>query len=489
MADHPDDRDDADEDPRDPQPDSTPDGTPGGASRQPRFGPEPTGSGSPDPGPAGQNPFAGTPLEQIFGALGGSMGGAPGAGGPAAGFGGQTPDLSALFGQMQQMFSGAGSDGSVDFGTARDVARKAVAAAGPDPAPHGGQVGAVADAVRLAESWLDRVTDVPAAATSSAAWSRAEWIEATGTSWRRLVEPIADNVVGAIGQAIPEEARAMAGPLIGILNQAGSAMFAQQIGQGLAGLATEVLSSTDIGLPMGPRGVAAVLPHNVAAFGEGLEHSPADVLLHVTLRECAHHRLFAHAPWLEQALVGAIDEFGSGTRIDVEAIEAQVREIDPTRPEAIAEAMQGGLFEPKRTPGQQHAVDRLETLLAFVEGWVDEVVAQAAADMPSAPALAEAVRRRRATGGPAEQTFASLVGLELRPRRLRDAANLWAAVRDRQGPAARDAAWTHPDLMPTAADLDDPLGFASGETADDGFDAALDELLSQEPDSSPDDER
>jgi putative hydrolase len=281
----------------------------------------------------------------------------------------------------------------------------------------------------------------------------------------------------------------MAGPLIGILNQAGSAMFAQQIGQGLAGLATEVLSSTDIGLPMGPRGVAAVLPHNVAAFGEGLEHSPADVLLHVTLRECAHHRLFAHAPWLEQALVGAIDEFGSGTRIDVEAIEAQVREIDPTRPEAIAEAMQGGLFEPKRTPGQQHAVDRLETLLAFVEGWVDEVVAQAAADMPSAPALAEAVRRRRATGGPAEQTFASLVGLELRPRRLRDAANLWAAVRDRQGPAARDAAWTHPDLMPTAADLDDPLGFASGETADDGFDAALDELLSQEPDSSPDDER
>ena len=104
-----------------------------------------------------------------------------------------------------------------------------------------------------------------------------------------------------------------------------------------------------------------------------------------------------------------------------------------------------------------------------------------------APALAEAVRRRRATGGPAEQTFASLVGLELRPRRLRDAANLWAAVRDRQGPAARDAAWTHPDLMPTAADLDDPLGFASGEqAADTDFDAELDRLLSEGPDEGPD---
>jgi hypothetical protein len=34
--------------------------------------------------------------------------------------------------------------------------------------------------------------------------------------------------------------------------------------------------------------------------------------------------------------------------------------------------------------------------------------------------------------------------------------------------------------MPTAADLDDPLGFASGESGDDDFDAALDELLSGE---------
>src|SRR3712207_7847253 len=38
--------------------------------------------------------------------------------------------------------------------------------------------------------------------------------------------------------------------------------------------------------------------------------------------------------------------------------------------------------------------------------------------LPSAAALRETVRRRRASGGPAEQTFATLVGLQLRPRRL-----------------------------------------------------------------------
>lgn len=418
----------------------------------------------PDP----RNPFAGTPMEQLFNAMGGA--------------GGQAPDLGALFGQMQQMFSGSG-DGPVDFDLARDTARKALAAAGPDPSPTSAQQGAVADAVQLAEAWLDRATDLPAGATRSAAWSRAEWVEASADTWRQLVEPIAESVVNAMGEAIPEEARAMAGPLIGILNQAGGAMFAQQIGQALAGLAGEVVSSTDVGIPLTTTGTAAVLPHNVAAFGEGLEHSAADVMLYTTLRECAHHRLFAHAAWLRPALVSTIEEFGRGTRIDISAIESQVQGLDPSRPDQLAEAMQGGLFEPERTPEQQAALDRLETLLAFIEGWVDDVVAQATRDtMPAAPALAEAVRRRRASGGPAEQTFASLVGLELRPRRMRDATTLWAALRDKKGTEARDAVWTHPDLMPTRADLDDPLAFAHDDDsapADDAFDAALDQLLSE----------
>jgi putative hydrolase len=151
----------------------------------------------------------------------------------------------------------------------------------------------------------------------------------------------------------------------------------------------------------------------------------------------------------------------------------------------VQEALAGGMFEPRTTPEQQAALTRLETVLALVEGWVDEVVGQATADrMPSAAPLREAVRRRRAAGGPAEQTFASLVGLELRPRRLRDAATLWGALRDREGSAARDAVWAHPDLVPTATDLDDPLGFRPGSTgtdqaadAPDDMDAALRQLL------------
>lgn len=409
-----------------------------------------------------QNPFAGTPMEQLFGA-----------------FSGGAIDMNQIMGQMQKMF--APHEGSVNFDLAKDVARHTVAAAGPDPSPNAAQQRAVDDAVRLAELWLDTATTLPPGATTAAAWSRAEWIEATSPMWQQLVEPIAEHVVKAMSEALPEDAKAMAAPLMGMLSQAGGAMFGQQIGQALGGLAGEVVSSTDIGLPLGADRVAAILPAGVEAFGEGLEHPGSDVLLYVALRECAHHRLFHHSPWLRSAMVGAIEEYGRGTRIDVSGIEAQMRNLDPSRPEDIQDALSGGLFDPERTPDQQRALDRLETLLALVEGWVDEVVTQATKDrMPAAAPLAEAMRRRRATGGPAEQTFAALVGLDLRPRRLRDATSLWAALRDRQGADARDLPWSHPDLMPTAADLDDPLGFAQGEhrsQSDTDFDVALGELL------------
>ena len=409
-----------------------------------------------------QNPFAGTPMEQLFGAF---------SGGPI--------DMSQIMGQMQKMF--APHEGSVNFDMAKDVARHTLAAAGPDPTPNAAQQRAVDDAVRLAELWLDTATSLPPGATTAAAWSRAEWVEATSPMWQQLVEPIAEHVVKAMGEALPEEAKAMAAPLMGMLTQAGGAMFGQQVGQALGGLAGEVVSSTDIGLPLGADRVAAILPAGVEAFGQGLEHPASDVLLYVALRECAHHRLFHHSPWLRSAMVGAIEEYGRGTRIDVSGIEAQMRSLDPSRPEDIQDALAGGLFDPERTPEQQRALDRLETLLALVEGWVDEVVSQATKDrMPAAAPLSEAMRRRRATGGPAEQTFAALVGLDLRPRKLREATSLWAALRDRQGADARDLPWSHPDLMPSAADLDDPLGFAQGEhrsQSDADFDAALGELL------------
>jgi putative hydrolase len=446
------------------------------------------------------NPFKGTPFEQIFNQFGGALGGLSGLpGGLGGAAGGQPgaggmPDLSALMSQMQAMM--APHAGSVNWNLAKDVARKTVAQQ-PDPSATDRQRTEVADALRLADHWLDPVTEFPSGVRATAAWSRAEWVEQTIEVWQRLVEPVAEHVVTAMGNALPEEARAMAGPLMGLLGQAGGAMFGSQVGQALGGLASEVLSASDIGLPLGPEGTAALLPANIATFADGLAVSADDVLLYLALREAAHQRLFAHVPWLRAHLVAAVEDFGRGTTIDVSKIESSMREIDPNNPASIAEALEGGLFEPEKTPAQQAALVRLETALALVEGWVDEVVGQATESrMPDAGKMQEAVRRRRAAGGPAESAFAALVGLELRPRRLRDASALWGSLRSRKGQSDRDAVWSHPDLLPTSADLDDPLGFQEGSVpstetlTDEAFDAALTDLLDREagpgdPDAPP----
>ncbi|HEU4568057.1 MAG TPA: zinc-dependent metalloprotease [Marmoricola sp.] len=427
------------------------------------------------------NPFKGTPFEQIFNAFGGAAGGTGGAGMPF--------DLSGLMGQMQAMMTPY--DGPVNWTLATDIARRTCAQE-PDPSPDRGAQTRVADAIRLADHWLDSATVLPSGVGTAAAWSRADWIEQTTGVWRVLVEPVAEHVVSAMGQAMPEEARAMAGPLLGILGKAGGAMFGAQVGQALGTLAGEVLTASDIGLPLGPEGKAALVVHNVAAFADGLDVSDDDVLLYLALREAAHQRLFRHVPWLRQHLISAVEDFGRGVTIDISGIEQSMSQIDPTNPQALQEALEGGLFEPHQTEAQKAALQRLETTLALVEGWVDEVVGQATADrMPDAAKLQEAIRRRRAAGGPAEQTFAALVGLELRPRRLRDASTLWGSLRSRQGQEGRDAVWAHPDLLPTAADLDDPLGFREDlaepdALSDEAWDSAIEELLRSE---GPDDGR
>jgi putative hydrolase len=377
-------------------------------------------------------------------------------------------------------------EGAVNWDFAKDLARQAVAQE-PDRSPDANDVSRLQDAARLAEHWLDGITEFPSTSATVEAWSRATWIESSMPVWQRLVEPVAESVVKAMGQSLPAEAQAMAGPMLGILNQLGAAMFSQQIGQAIGGLSQEVLSASDVGFPVGEPGRPAVVPTNVAAFGEGLAVDESDVLLYLVLRECAHQRLYAQAPWLRDHIFAAIEDYGRGISIDTSGIESTLSGLDPSNIEAVQEALSHGLFEQQHTPAQHAALTRLETALALVEGWVDEVVGQATDKaMPQAQALREAIRRRRAAGGPAEATFATLVGLELRPRRLRDASTLWGALRAAEGASARDAVWAHPDLLPTAADLDDPLAFAErGRAADDvdvtsdAFDAALAALLDE----------
>jgi putative hydrolase len=270
-----------------------------------------------------------------------------------------------------------------------------------------------------------------------------------------------------------------------VMRSIGGALFAMQLGQVVGQLAKEVVSGGDIGIPLMEDGTAALIPQNVDEFGDGLDIPIDQVQLYLAVRELAHARLFRHAKWLRLQLITQITAFAKGITIDTERLEELAEGFDPSNPEELREAMVSGALIPPKSDEQQEALARLETTLALVEGWVDVVTANATKLLPKADAVAETVRRRRASGGPAESAFATLVGLELRPRRLRDAAALWQAVTDAVGADARDDLWSHPDLLPQSADLDDPSKLVSRLTATangeepefDALDQALEDLL------------
>src|SRR3954451_14850770 len=379
------------------------------------------------------------------------------------GAGGDQPDLGAMLHQLGDLLSG--QSGPVNWNVAEQSAMQAI---GADAGTTGADTTAVTDAVRLADVWLDGSTAMPSGVTGTETWSRRRWLKATQPAWTQLVEPIATKVSEGFGNALPEEMRAAAAPLMGVMQQMGGLMFGGQIGNALGSLATDVLSATDIGLPLGPKGVAALLPENVTAFGGGLEVPPDQVRIFLALREAAHHRLFSHVPWLSGRLFDAVRDCAESVTIDMSQLEQLSQGIDPADPEAMQRALSEGLFNPEPSPTQQAALARLETLLALVEGWVDTVtLAAATPTLPAVGPLNETMRRRPATGAPAEQTFATLAALELRPRRLRDAAALWALLEHRRGVAGRDAVWEHPDLMPSTDDLDDPFAFVDREQGPD----------------------
>ncbi len=403
------------------------------------------------------------------------------------GFGGDfdMADLGQIFTRLGQMFSGAGtvtsagkSSGPVNYELARQLASTSIGFVAPIPAATSS---AVTDAVHLAETWLDGVTSLPAGTTRAVAWSPTDWVDNTLETWKRLCDPMAHQISTVWASALPEEAKGMAGPLMSMMSQMGGMAFGSQLGQALARLSKEVLTSTDIGLPLGPKGVAALLPNAIESLSEGLEQPRSEILTFLAAREAAHHRLFSHVPWLASQLLGAVEAYARGMKIDMTGIEELARDFNPASlsdPAAIEQLLNEGVFEPKATPEQIQALERLETLLALIEGWVQTVVTAALGDrIPGAAALGEMLRRRRATGGPAEQTFATLVGLELRPRKLREAAALWERLTQAVGVDARDAVWQHPDLLPEAEDLDAPAAFIDRVVS--GNSGEIDEVIAQ----------
>lgn len=404
----------------------------------------------------------------------------------AAGLPGDPAALQGLFASLQHAMQhpSEGIDWSIARRSAIDIAGNGTPAADSAPALR---------AFPVASLWLDEVTEVGQAPDAPRAISRIDWVQQTVDTWISLAEPVAESISRSLTEALegqmPEQLAGAMGGFGPMLRSVGGALFATQLGQIVGKLSHEVAAGGDVGIPLfqGPgREGGVLIPSGVAAFAEGLDQDAEAVTLYLAVRELAHSRLFRHTKWLRLHLITAITDYARGMRIDTAHIEELARDLDPSDADRMQQLVSSGALIPPKTAEQEAAHARLETMLALIEGWVDVVTADAVTRLPGAEAISEMVRRRRAVGGPAEHAFGTLVGLELRPRRLREAAAVWRLVAERGGASRRDALWAHPDLLPTTEELDHParllerLGLAGAEpvaTEPDEFDLELAKLL------------
>jgi putative hydrolase len=403
-------------------------------------------------------------------------------------------DFAAMMQQMQEQIqeqfsklgiNGPGFTGSTEAlpkNIVRDTAKKFATAQGSAPIG-ANDVSDVEQAFSIAELWLNDATFFPQSPNSgNVALARTDWVDSTLAGWQTTVEPLAIGLSSAIGELL-KQAQGEANPLgeenpfgqeqmqlpIGmisaLLNSFIGSLIATQLGQAIGGLAGKVTGAHDVGLPLIDAAYPSLVPQNIKEWATDLDIPMEEVRIFHALRESAIARLFAHNPWLVSYIRTAITDYGKGINIDMEAIQEQAQRafesgngFDPSNPESLTIALNDGIFTPQESPAQRAALTKLETALALIDGWSEEVVALAAGErLPNIAALQETLRRRRATSAPAQQLFSSLLGLQVSPRLARESAAFWKQIRELKDVESRDRVWS--GILPSADDLLTPESF------------------------------
>lgn len=394
---------------------------------------------------------------------------------------GQNFDLNSLgamlqqIGAMMQQAEGEG-DENISWKTIHDSARNSISQKG-DPSITENQKTSVRDAISLAQVWLDEATAFPASNPNFGAWSKSEWLENTLPAWRPLIEPVAKGLAetmssmstdmqGLVGnEEVPAEMQKMLQPMLEMAKKMAAVSTGMQIGQGLAELSTEMLGASDISLPLAPNNTPSLLPNYITKFAADYELPVSEVMMMCAVREAALCRLYSAQPWVGKELVETVARYAAGISIDKDRIREVMENVDPSNPESMQELMAAGVFEPATTEAQQKALNHLEFMLALIEGWVSytsELVIESR--LENAGRLIETMNRRRASGGPAEKTFSNLVGLELRPRLIRDATTFWKYIHANR--VEINSVWSHLDFLPDRDDLGNPSLYVEKRTAE-----------------------
>lgn len=366
-----------------------------------------------------------------------------------------------LFRELQRVMSS--SSGPVNWELARQIGIASAQEGREDPAPTDSDRTTFQEAVRVAELHVGRFTglDAPTDVAEVRPVRRAEWVNANTESLKTLLDPAAQKIAAAMGEAsreamgaeLPPEMQAMSG----LFEQLSPLLLGAQVGTVLGFLGQHVLGQYDIAVPRSGPGTLLFVVPNIAQFEKDWSLDAMDFRTYVAIHEVTHRFEFAQ-PWARERFEQILQDFLSTLKIDASAMQERLASLNGTDPDALRSVMESeeGLFGTVLDDEQRIKLGRIQSFMAAAEGYGDHVMHALGRELlPSYDRIAEAMRRYR-EGEAGDPVFERLLGIEMKREQYEQGRAFCDTVVEQTNEATLTRMWESAEAMPSLPEVHEP---------------------------------
>jgi coenzyme F420 biosynthesis associated uncharacterized protein len=282
--------------------------------------------------------------------------------------------------------------------------------------------------------------------------SRRDWVKSNIGSMRALMDPVLARAGTGLGPLRPAVQ-------IGV-----GLMLSTEVGVVLGYLAQRVLGQYELVLldeavEDRPPRLLFVLP-NLGQAVRSFDADEKEFMTWVTLHEVTHAVQFAGVPWLHAHVAALVQKLMESAEV---RIDAPRRIRVPSREEIreLVDALRkGDLISILTTQGERETLDRVQAVMAVIEGHAEHVMDAVAPDLvPSLPRLRAGIDRRRRSQTGLSRLLARLLGMDMKLRQYEQGKQFCDAVVKEAGVSALHHVFSSPEALPTLRELNNPAAW------------------------------